>query len=244
MMDRQASTLFPPDDGLTLWLPDFEPELPTLPAPTVLVGPAAPDGPITYGLVAKVSLARPGFGFRVEHDLPPDVDLVEAKPKAKVVGEHLIWQMGRIDPGQEIRLEVTIQPRPGAELNPAELASFEATYSQNLFFEAPVARPRLAARWAGPPLIAVGDVTEFLLDVAGAGNWPVDDAKAVVWLPPQFEHPDGPRFEFALGAIKPKEYRRVRVPVRAVLSGPAVLRAEVTGPADHVATIELKTVVE
>jgi hypothetical protein len=176
--------------------------------------------------------------------LPPDCELVEAKPKAKVVGDHLIWQMGRIDPGQEIRLEVTVQLLPGAQLNPAELASFEATYSQNLFFQAPVARPRLAARWAGPPLVAVGDVTEFVLDVVASGNWQVDEAKAVVWLPTQFEHPDGPRFEFDLGSIRAKEYRRIRVPVRAVLSGPAILKAEVTGPADHLAAVETRTVVE
>jgi hypothetical protein len=244
MMDRQATAFAPPEDGITLWLPDFEPEVPTLPAPTVLAGPAVPDGPITYGLVAKVSLARPGFGFRVEHDLPSDVDLVDAKPKAKVVGDHLIWQLGRIDPGQEIRLEVTVKPRAGAQLNREELASFEATYSQNLYFQAPVARPRLAARWAGPPVVAVGDVTEFLLDVAASGNWRVECARAVVSLPTQFEHPDGPQFEFALGDLRPKEYRRVRIPVRAVLSGPAVLKAEVTGPAGHTATVEIKTVVE
>src|SRR5262245_41345481 len=83
MTDRRAPTFSALGDieaGLTLWLPDLEPEVPVLPAPTILAGPAVPDGPLTYGLVAKVSLARPGFGFRVEHDLPPDVDLIEARP--------------------------------------------------------------------------------------------------------------------------------------------------------------------
>ena len=61
---------------------DLEPEAPILPAPTILAGPPAPDGPLTYGLVAKVTLRRPAFGFRVEHDLPADVDLIEAKPRA------------------------------------------------------------------------------------------------------------------------------------------------------------------
>lgn len=245
MTNRQAPTLAPPDDdGMTLWLPDIEPELPVLPAPTVLSGPEVPDGPLRYGLVAKVSLSRPGFGFRIEHDLPPDVDLIEARPRAKVVGEHLIWQLGRVDPGQEIRLEIVVQPRPGAVLNPADLAAFEGTYSQNLYFQAPMLRPKLAARWSGPPTVAVGETAEFTLDVVASGNWQVENARVVLHLPTQVEHPDGPRFEFALGTLKPKEYRRVRVPVRAVLSGPAVLRAEVTGPADHTAAVEVRTVVE
>jgi hypothetical protein len=246
MSDRRAPTLTPPqaDAGITLWLPDLEPEVPTLPAPTILSGPPVPDGPFTYGLAGKVALARPGFGFRIEHDLPPDVDLVEVKPKAKVVGEHLIWQIGRVDPGQEIRLEITVQPRPGAVLNPGDLATFEGTYSQNLYFQAPVVRPKLAARWSGPPTVAVGDVVEFILDVASTGNWPVEGARAVVHLPTQFEHPEGSRFDLELGTLKSKEYKRIRVPARAVLSGPAVIRAEVTGPADHTATVECRTLVE
>jgi hypothetical protein len=247
MTDRRAPTISPPGDldaGLTLWLPDLEPELPLLPAPTILAGPAVADGPLTYGLVAKVSLARPGFGFRVEHDLPADVDLIDARPKATVVGDHLIWQLGRVDPGQEIRLEITVRPRPGAVLAPGDLATFEGTFSQNLYFQAPVVRSKVAARWSGAPTVAIGEVAEFTLDVIGTGNWPAADVRAVILLPPQFEHPDGPRFSFALGGLKPKEYRRVRVPARAVMAGPAVLRAEVTGPADHTATVELRTVVE
>lgn len=247
MTDRRAPTLAPPGDidaGLTLWLPDFEPELPTLPAPTILASPAVPDGPLTYGLVAKVSLARPGFGFRIEHDLPADVDLVEARPKATVVGDHLIWQLGRVDPGQEIRLEIVVQPRPGAVLKPADLATFEGTFSQNLYFQAPVIRPKLSARWGGPARVGLGEAAEFHLDVIGTGNWPVADVRAVIHVPAQFEHPDGPRFEFPLGTLKPKEYRRVRLAARAVTVGTTAFRAEVTGPGEHTATVELRTVVE
>ncbi|HEX3151896.1 MAG TPA: hypothetical protein VHR66_27740 [Gemmataceae bacterium] len=246
MSDRRAPTLPPPleEAGLSLWLPDFESEVPSLPAPTIVPGPPVADGPLTYGLVAKVALSRPGFGFRIEHDLPPDVEFIEARPKAKVVGEHLIWQLGRVDPGQDIRLEVVVQPQPGAVLNPENLAAFEATYSQNLYFQAPVVRSKLVARWSGPPTVAVGDTTEFTLDVIATGNWSVPNGRVVIWLPTQFEHPDGERFEFDLGTLKPKEYRRIQIAARAVLSGTACLRAEVTGPGDRVANVELRTVVE
>jgi hypothetical protein len=212
-----------------------------LPAPTVVSGPAAVDGPFTYGLVAKVTLNRPGFGFRVEHDLPEGVDLIESRPKATVVGDHLIWQLGRVDPGQEIRLEVEVRPRPGARFAPADRTAFTATYSNNLFFQAPVVRPRLSARLNGPATMIVGEPALFLLDVSGRGNWQVEDAQAVITLPAGLEHPDGPTFAFALGTVKPGEFRRVTIPVWAGSAGPTVLRAEVTGPAGRSVVVEFPT---
>ena len=240
MRDRQAMlpTAEPADDpGLPAWLP--EPEAPAaLPSPTVMVGPPAPDGPFTYGLRAKVALTKPGFGFRVEHDMPQGVELVETRPKATVVGTHLIWQLGRVDPGQELRLEVVVRPEPGVRIDPAELATFEATYNQNLYFQSRVVHPKLTARLLGPAEVAVGSVAEFYLDVASIGNWLIEDASAVVNLQSQFEHPNGLRFAFAFGEMKPGGVRRVTIPARAVRRGPSVVRAEVTGPVGHTAAVE------
>jgi hypothetical protein len=212
-----------------------------LPAPSVVSGPSVDDGPFTYGLVAKVTLTRPGFGFRIEHDLPEGVDLVEARPRATVVGDHLIWQLGRVDPGQEIRLEIEVRPRSGAAFTPADRTSFTATYSNNLFFQAPIVRPRLTARLSGPAVISVGEAALFLMDVTGSGNWSVENARVKITLPPSFEHLDGPIFEFALGTVKRGEFRRVTIPAWAVSAGPAVIRAEVTGPADRSVVVEFPT---
>lgn len=212
-----------------------------LPPPSVVSGPSVEEGPFTYGLVAKVTLTRPGFGFRIEHDLPEGVELVEARPRATVVGDHLIWQLGRVDPGQEIRLEVEVRPLPGAAFNPADRTSFTATYSNNLFFQAPIVRPRVTARLSGPAAISVGEPALFLVDVTGTGNWSVENVRAKITLPPSFEHLDGPTFEFALGTMKPNEFRRLTIPAWAVSAGPAVVRAEVFGPDDRTVVVEFPT---
>ena len=237
MPDRQAMLSVPDSNpGLPSWLPDPGPS--PLPAPTVVVGPPAPDGPFTYGLRAKVALSKPGFGFRVEHDMPPGLQLIETRPKATVVGDHLIWQIGRLDPGQELRLEVVVRPEPGVKINPSDLASFEATYSQNLYFQSRVVHPKLAARLLGPAEAEVGAVVEFTLDVASIGNWVVENASGVVNLPAHFEHPTGRSFYFSFGDMKPGGVRRVTIPAHAVKRGPATIRAEITGPADHTAAVE------
>jgi hypothetical protein len=212
-----------------------------LPSPSVASGPSRFDGTIVYGLVARVTLNRPGFGFRVEHDLPTGVDLVEARPRATVVGDHLIWQLGRVDPGQEVRLEVVARPQPGVELNPNETAVFTATYSHNLYFQAPVVRPRLTTRLSGPATVERGTTAEYFLDVANIGSWVAGDVQATILLPPELDHPGGPAFAFPLGALNPGEFRRLTIPVRAIERGKTNVRAEVTGSDGRQAVVEFPT---
>ena len=140
-------------------------------------------------------------------------------------------------------MEVEVRSRPGTTFSPYDRTSFTATYSNNLFFQTPVVRPRLSARLSGPNVVSVGEPALFMMDVTGSGNWLVENACAKVTLPPSLEHPDGPTFEFALGTVKPGEFRRVMIPAWAVQQGPAVVRAEVTGPPDRCSEVKFQTTI-
>ena len=210
-----ATTLRAPERGPPAWLDKPDPA----DGPASTEEPAA-ELPVKYGLVARMALSQPGFGFRVEHDLPGGVDLVEARPRATVVGDHLIWQFGRVDPGQQVRLEVVVRPQPGTVLSPDEMATFTATYSQNLYFQVPVLRPRLAARMSGPAAAEPGTDVEFVVEVANTGNCPIGDARAAVTLPAEFAHPDGPTVRCEVGPMKQGEVRRLTIPARAVPASP------------------------
>jgi hypothetical protein len=148
-----------------------------------------------------------------------------------------------VDPGHEIRLEVVVRPQPGTVLNPDDVATFTGCYSQNLYFQAPIVRPRLTARMSGPTTADLGTSVEFVLDVANIGSWVMDDVQAAVTLPPEFDHPGGPVFAFCLGTLNPGEFRRVTVPARAVGCGDSIVRAAVTGPEERQALVEFPTAV-
>jgi uncharacterized repeat protein (TIGR01451 family) len=197
------------------------------------------DGQIVYGLVARVAMSQPGFGFRVEHDLPVGVELVEVRPKAKVVGDHLIWQFGRVDPGQEVRLEIVIRPLPETVIQPEELAVFTATYSHNLYFQVPVVRPRLTARLTGATSAAVGDEVEIIVEVANIGSWQAANVRATVFVPSGFAHRSGSEFVVNVGTLKAGELQRIPVPMVAITRGKSIVRAEISGPDDRRAVIEL-----
>lgn len=222
---------------------DVSPNSVVPPALVVESGQSHNNGLITYGLVVRMALSRPGFGFRIEHDLPEGVDFVEARPRATVVGEHLIWQLGRVDPGQEVRLEVVIRPQEGTVLRPDDIATFTGTYSHNLYFQAPVVRPRLTARISGPASVQQGSAVEFVLDVANIGSWQAENVRAKVHLPREFEHPAGPVLEFEIGALEAGQFRRMVVPTYASARGNGVIHATLTGPGDRQTTVEFTAAV-
>lgn len=222
--------------------PRIMPDGRSIPRPVVEPAPATLDEvPLAYGLVAKVLLPRPAFNFKVEHDLPAGVTLVEAKPRATVVGDHLIWNLGRLDPGYELRLQVVVLPEPGARLTVGELTSFTATYSQNLYFQTPVVRPRLAVVVTGPQNARVGDVGEYTIEARNVGNWTIEHARAGVAFSGHLTGVDGPAATFALGTLDPGASRKVTVYARATRPGEAKLRVDLAGTHDTRAVAEFST---
>ncbi|WP_020468201.1 COG1361 family protein [Zavarzinella formosa] len=199
--------------------------------------------PLAYGLVAKVLLPRPAFNFKVEHDLPPNVTLLEAKPRATIVGEHLIWNFGRLDPGQELRLQVVVLPEPGTKFTVGELTNFNATYTQNLYFQTPLIRAKLAVKITGPEFIRVGELAEYVIETQNAGNWVVENITTGLVLPPELLGADGLAPNFTIGSLDPGSSRKVKVFAKAAKGGEARLKVEVNGTDDAKSSAEFVTTV-
>ena len=203
------------------------------------IKPLPTNPPLVYGLIAKVLLPRPAFGFRVEHSLPENVQLLETNPKATVVGAHLIWNLGRLDPGREIRLQIVVQPEPGARFQVNELASFEATYSQNLHFETPLIRPRLNVKVHVPESLAVDHEATFTIEVANSGNWLVQNVKAHVELPNGLTHDAAHPIAVDIGMLYPTEKRTITLTIQPTELGMHVGRVSVCGSDECKAEAEI-----
>jgi hypothetical protein len=184
--------------------------------------------PLTYGLAAKVLLPRPAFGFKVEHDLPMGVTLVEASPKCNVVGDHLIWNLGRVDPGQEIRLQVTVKLEEDAELKAGDMTNFTATYTQNLYFQTPLVLPKIAVKVNGPESVTAGDGATFEVEIANKGNWPVQGITMLGVLSPNLEHPVGRKLQLHVGTLLPHESRKIPIATKVIRTGRPVIQVDVT----------------
>jgi uncharacterized repeat protein (TIGR01451 family) len=205
--------------------------------------PLPSNPPLVYGLNAKVLLPRPAFGFRVEHSLPPGVKLLETHPKATVVGDHLIWNLGRLDPGREIRLQVVVQPEPDVTFKVDELTSFDATYSQNLHFETPLVRPKLIARFEGKTSVALGQTVSFSVEVRNSGNWPIHNVKAETTLPEGFAGDIPQPMVTDIGLLYPTEKRTITITTHGTQPGMYLGKVIVTGSEDTRAEAEMTVAV-
>lgn len=219
-------------------------ELSAIPTARLDTAPSQLDDlPLVYGLVAKVLLPRPAFNFKVEHDLPPNVTLLEAKPRATVVGEHLIWNFGRLDPGQELRLQVVVLPDKGTVPPAGELTNFNATYTQNLYFQTPLVRTKLSVKISGPESVRVGEIAEYVIETKNVGNWVSEHVTAAVLVPPELLGPDGVSPNFTIGNLDPGASRKLTLFAKGTTSGSALFRVKISGSADSHSEDEFVTTV-
>ncbi|MEZ6142150.1 MAG: hypothetical protein R3B84_16435 [Zavarzinella sp.] len=178
---------------------------------------AGSDLPLVYGLAAKVLLPRPAFGFKVDHDIPDGVTLIDTKPSATCLGGHIMWNLGRVDPGQEIRLQVIVAPEPDRVISPQELATFTATYTQNLYFETPIISSRLRLKIEAPPQVEVGEEFECHFHLHNGGNWILNHLALDFQIPEGLET-DAPA-KVVVDEMLPKENRTYKVKLSANQAG-------------------------
>jgi chemotaxis signal transduction protein len=207
--------------------PEPEPEI------AVHVSEAAPKEnltrPIAYGLLAKVTLPRSAHQFRVEHDLPAGIQLLDTVPPARIDGRRLIWDLGRVDPGAEIRLQVVAFPDETFAPNANELTQFRATYQQNLNFQTPVLRPKLSLTVEAPDRIEAGQPVPLTVVVDNRGNWAVDDIALTVTLPDGLQLANSGPIRVPIGTLEPEESRTVTIPVRSTKPGVGTIQAKAQG---------------
>lgn len=185
--------------------------------------------PLSYGLVAKINLPRTANGFRVEHQLPPGVKVLEVSPPTMIVSNVVVWEFGRMESGQDLRLSLVVAPLSNAKLKAGDLTSFSVTYTQNLTFQTPLVRPRLTPRFDGPTDLEVGRSATYSLNVMNTGNWPVTNVEAVVNIPDGLVHTAGSRLTHQIDRLLPGESRSLSMGLKAIRSGQSTLVAMISG---------------
>lgn len=201
------------------------------PGPRKLEGPQSPALTVVKKAPAELQVGKPAAfevtvrnvgtapATRVEvrDEVPVGARLHDTSPPAAVGrGGELVWSLGALAPGDEVRVVMQIIPETEGELGSVATATFSAEASARSL----VTRPRLAVAVKGPQRVHAGDEAVFLVRVTNTGTGLATGVLLEDALPEGFEHPAGAQLEYEVGPLPPNQSHDLELRVRATRPGP------------------------
>ncbi len=140
--------------------------------------------PFTYELVLRNPSSAPLYQVRIEDEVPPGSNFLGANPRPEVQGGRLIWNIGTLNAGAEIRIKVELQPIRDGDIQTQAMASFSTTSD----LRTRVTQARLAVTKTGPETAQVGDEMTFEIRVTNTGSGPATHVLIHDDLPAGVQH--------------------------------------------------------
>jgi uncharacterized repeat protein (TIGR01451 family) len=179
---------------------------------------------MTYEVVARNTGSVAVFNVHVEDELPSGARFVGSTPTPDVQGEHLLWNLGTMEPGAEKRIKIEMMPAAEGEL----VSRATATFSASSAVTTRVTRPQLTVNVTGPRSAMVGDPAAFLIQVANVGTGPATNVVVHDNLPSGLWHEQGQHIDADIGTLAPGEAKTLNLQATAVKVGPQSNEAVVT----------------
>jgi uncharacterized repeat protein (TIGR01451 family) len=180
---------------------------------------------LIYELVVRNVSSGQLTNVKVEDELPVGVQLVNADPRPTVLGSHMTWNIGNLDPNVERRFRVETMPTGVGEVQSCATATFTA----NSCLRTVITQPHLTLKKRGPETAMVGDTVTFEIELTNDGNGPATGVMLYDQLPPGLEHPQGANIEAEVGTLAPGETKRITLDCKATQPGRVVNCARATG---------------
>src|SRR5207245_7827632 len=102
----------------------------------------------------------------VEHELPQGVRCLSCEPRCDNAGDHLMWNLGAIEPGADRRIKVNAVSGAEGELH----SKASVTFSTACSTVTRVTRPKLAVSISGPQSALVGEPVTFQIKLSNTGT--------------------------------------------------------------------------
>lgn len=200
------------------------------PGPKTLEGPQSPALTVTKKAPAEIQVgkpaafevtvrnvgAAPATRVEVRDEVPVGARLHDTSPPATTGRDgELIWSLGTLAPGDEVRVVMQIIPEAEGELGSVATATFSAEASARSI----VTRPRLEVAVTGPERVHAGDEAVYVVRVTNTGTGLATGVMLEDALPEAFEHPAGAQLEYEVGQLRPNESHDLELRVKAIKPG-------------------------
>ncbi len=175
----------------------------------------------------------------VHDEVPQGAELVDTQPRAEVDGSHLVWSLGSLAAGAEVKVHMELIPREEGEIGSVATVQF-ATQATS---RSKVTRAELSMEVRGQTQVMIGEETSLVIRVTNTGTGPATGVVLAEVVPDELEHAAGPELEYEVGTLAPGETRDLNLALKARSPGRAVNLIEATGEgelsAEAEATIEV-----
>ena len=162
---------------------------------------------VTIQIMVKNISATAVQGVTVRNRIPTGVTVINTQPKARNEGDVLSWEIGALEPREEKRLNLQVQPMATGDLASQASVTFTGTSTAHLV----VQEPKLALKASAPDKVILNDPANLTLVVTNPGNGTAEQVKIKAVLSEGLESPRGRVVEFDVGSLRPQESRNVQL---------------------------------
>ena len=198
-----------------------DPQLEGVQSPQLTIQKFAPKEvqvgkPATFQVTVRNTGTIPASEVEVCDQVPRGAKLLGTTPQAKrgVHGE-LVWALGTIRPGEEVKVEMQVAPTAEGEIGSVATVHFGADASAR----STVTRPQLLVESKAPSKVMIGDQVTLSIVISNPGTGVATGVVLQERIPPGLQHPAGTELEYQVGDLKPGESRKLELPLLANRAG-------------------------
>jgi uncharacterized repeat protein (TIGR01451 family) len=191
--------------------------------PTLVIQKFAP-GEIQVGKTAKFVLQirnagnQAADGVLVRDEVPQGTKLISTSPNATTEGSHIVWQIGKLSPGEDRTVEMQLMPTAEGEIGSVATVSYTAQAS----VKTKCTMPQLAIRMTAPSEVMIGSQQHVKIEIKNPGTGDATKVMLFENVPSNVKHVAGPALEFEIGTLRAGETRELDLVLTAEKAGKVV----------------------
>ncbi len=196
--------------------------------------------PATFELIVRNVGQVPAQNVVVTDQVPAGTQLVDVKPPpASGASSSLVWQLGTMQPGDEVPISLQVMPQTEGEIGSTAHVAFAAQATSRSI----CTRPLLTVEHTAPPKVLIGESLTVGITVANPGTGPATGVMIEEDVPDGLAHAAGRQLEYEVGTLRPGESKRMELVLQAdkagLISNTIVVRGEGSLLATHKMDVEV-----
>jgi uncharacterized repeat protein (TIGR01451 family) len=178
-------------------------------------------GEIQVGKAAKFVVQVRNVGAHsaddvtVRDEIPQGTKLVSSSPNATNDGSHIVWQIGKLSPGEDRTVEMQLMPLTEGEIGSVATVSYTAQAS----VRTKCTMPQLAVRLTAPAEVMIGQQQHVKIELRNPGSGDATGVMLLENVPANVKHAAGPALEFEIGTLRAGETRELDLVLTAEKAG-------------------------